>query len=112
MPVSGSHAAPNQLAPPAMPGISMVGFSRDSGVKEWPVVVFLQHRFRDQQMTASGPAEVLQVELLQDRDLVCKIPNGSPTRCDGSRSHRLHTGAACAGIGCSPAINDQAEKSR
>ena len=36
IPVSRSNAAPDQLAPPAMPGISIVGFSRDGGVNSGP----------------------------------------------------------------------------
>jgi hypothetical protein len=36
IPVSGSNAAPDQLAPPAMPGIAIVGFSREGGVNSGP----------------------------------------------------------------------------
>ena len=36
IPVSGSHAAPAQLAPPAQPGSSIVGFSIEGGVYSGP----------------------------------------------------------------------------
>jgi hypothetical protein len=36
VPVSGSPAAPDQLAPPAMPGIRIVGFCREGGVNNGP----------------------------------------------------------------------------
>ncbi len=36
VPVSGSHAAPAQLAPPPAPGSTIVGFSSDGGVKSGP----------------------------------------------------------------------------
>jgi hypothetical protein len=36
IPVSKSHAAPAQLAPPAQPGIWIVGFSIEGGVYSGP----------------------------------------------------------------------------